>query len=388
MFFHNFKYAFLTLLKNKMLIFWTFAFPIILGLFFNMAFSNIENSETFKSIDIAIIENKYLDESSIFKETIDHLSTKNSDDQIFNTIYTSEEDALNLLNDDKIIGFVKLNPEATITVKENGTSETILKQVIDKITKTTYLIEDIIQNKLNNEPEITANLNHMYAEIAKLLDTTYNIKDITESNLSYTMIEYYTLIAMACLYGGILGMTSINKCLANMSSKGKRVEVSPTKKSTIILSSTLASFLTQVIGISILLLFTIFILKVDFGSSLILVILLSTVGSLAGLSLGVFLASILKSNENLKLGIILAITMFGCFLSGMMGITMKYIIDKNIPLINKLNPANMITDGFYSLYYYNTLDRYYFNIISLIIFSVVLLFIATLTLRRKKYDSI
>lgn len=388
MFFHNFKYAFLTLLKNKMLIFWTFAFPIILGLFFNMAFSNIENSETFKSIDIAVIENKYLDESSIFKETIDYLSNENNEDQIFNTIYTSEEDALNLLNDDKIIGFVKLNPEATITVKENGTSETILKQVIDKITKTTYLIEDIIQNKLNNEPEITTNLNNMYAEIAELLNTTSNIKDITESNLSYTMIEYYTLIAMACLYGGILGMTSINKCLANMSSKGKRVEISPTKKSTIILSSTFASFFTQMIGISILLLFTIFILKVDFGSSLILVILLSTVGSLAGLSLGVFLASILKSNENLKLGIILAITMFGCFLSGMMGITMKYIIDKNIPLINKLNPANMITDGFYSLYYYNTLDRYYFNIISLIIFSVVLLFIATLTLRRKKYDSI
>ena len=41
---------------------------------------------------------------------------------------------------------------------------------------------------------------------------------------------------------------------------------------------------------------------------------------------------------------------------------MKYIIDKNIPIINKLNPANMITDGLYSLYYYETLDRYIFNV--------------------------
>ena len=45
MFIHNFKYILKALFKNKMLIFWTFAFPIILGTFFNMAFSNIENSE-------------------------------------------------------------------------------------------------------------------------------------------------------------------------------------------------------------------------------------------------------------------------------------------------------------------------------------------------------
>ena len=80
--------------------------------------------------------------------------------------------------------------------------------------------------------------------------------------------------------------------------------------------------------------------------------------------------------------------MLGCFLSGMMGITMKYIIDKNVPIINKLNPASMITDGFYSLYYYDTLDRYFFNIISLIIFALILIGVSIFSLRRQKYDSI
>ena len=45
MFYHNFKYSLKILLKNKSLIFWTFAFPILLGTLFNMAFSNIEKSE-------------------------------------------------------------------------------------------------------------------------------------------------------------------------------------------------------------------------------------------------------------------------------------------------------------------------------------------------------
>jgi len=95
-----------------------------------------------------------------------------------------------------------------------------------------------------------------------------------------------------------------------------------------------------------------------------------------------------KTNEDTKTGIIISITMLGCFFSGMMGITMKYVIDKNIPIINKLNPANMITDGFYALYYYDTLERYYFNLISLFIFAIMCLVLATLSLRRQKYDSI
>ena len=52
MFIHNFKYSLKTLFRNKMLIFWTFAFPIILGTMFNLAFSNIANSEKFDIIDI------------------------------------------------------------------------------------------------------------------------------------------------------------------------------------------------------------------------------------------------------------------------------------------------------------------------------------------------
>ena len=80
--------------------------------------------------------------------------------------------------------------------------------------------------------------------------------------------------------------------------------------------------------------------------------------------------------------------MFGCFLSGMFGITMKYIVDKNLPIINKLNPVAMITDGYYSLYYYTTLDRYWFNVISLLVFSVLMIILAFVYLRRQKYDSI
>lgn len=67
---------------------------------------------------------------------------------------------------------------------------------------------------------------------------------------------------------------------------------------------------------------------------------------------------------------------------------MKYIVDKNMPIVNKLNPASMITDGFYSLYYYDTLDRYFFNVVSLLVFALIMITISYFNLRRQKYDSI
>lgn len=183
-------------------------------------------------------------------------------------------------------------------------------------------------------------------------------------------------------------MTSINQNLANMSSQGKRISISPTSKFKIILGSLLSSYLVQMIGLLLVILYTIFALNVNYGNNLLYVIILSLVGSLAGLSLGLFVSCAFKVREESKLGIMISITMAGCFLAGMMGITLKYIIDTNIPLLNKINPVAMITDGFYSLYYYTTLNRYIFNVVSLLLFSLVFIIVSILFLRRQKYDSI
>ena len=393
MFIHNFKYSLKTLFRNKALIFWTFAFPIILGTFFNMAFSNIESSEKLDIINIAIIKNDDFNNNEIFKTAFEELSDKNNDDRLFETRYTTEEEAKKLLEDEEIVGYMKLvNDVPKLIFTTSGINETIFKYVSEEITQTSNIIKNLSEEEIKKEM-IAGNYNIDYESIYnRVIELTeednVRLNNVSSSNLSYTMIEFYTLIAMACLYGGLLGAVAINQNLANMTNQGKRVSVSPTSKGKIILSSVLASYITQLVGVALLFLYTIFVLKVDYGNKLGLDIALAMAGSLAGLSLGVAVATTIKSNDNAKTGIIIAITMLGCFLSGMMGITMKYIIDKNIPIINKLNPASMITDGFYSLYYYDTLDRYIFDIGSLLIFALILIAISYISLRRQKYDSI
>lgn len=392
MFIHNLKYSLKTLIKNKMLIFWTFAFPLILGTFFNLAFSDIESNEKLDIIDIAIVENEEFKNDEILKEAFKTLSDENNEDRIFNIKYVEESNAKNLLENDDISGYLIIQDEPKIVVSNSGINETVFTEVTNEILANKEMIETIVEDEINNEIS-ASNYNiddeKIIAEATKKVsESEANIKNISNSNLSYTMIEYYTLIAMTCLYGGILGMTSINKNLANQSNTGKRVSVAPTPKLVTITSSALAAFLVELIGVALLFLYTIFVLHVDYGTNLPLIILLSVVGTFAGLSLGIAVSCIFKTNEDTKTGIIITFTMLGCFFSGMMGVTMKYVIDKNIPIINKLNPANMITDGFYSLYYYTTLDRFYFNLISLLIFSLICLALSVYSLRRQKYDSI
>ncbi len=380
-----------------MLIFWTFAFPIILGTFFNMAFSDIEKNEKLDIIDIAIVETEEFNNNEIWKKTFELLSDEKSEEKMFNTNYVTKQEAEDLLKENKITGYLLLEEKPKVIVSTSGINQTVLKYVTEEIEQTqeiiTSKIESKIQETIMQNPSQMGNIEQLtmqiYEDTIKMIeDQSLNIQDISSSHLSYTMVEFYTLIAMTCLYGGILGMVAVNQNLANMSATGKRVAVSPTSKAKLIFSSSIASYLTQLVGIALLFVYTIFVLKVDYGDNLLLIILLTLVGCLAGLTLGITIATVIKSNDNLKTGIVIAVTMAGCFLSGMMGITMKYVIDKNVPILNKLNPASMITDGFYSLYYYDTLDRFYFNIASLLIFALIMLLISVFSLRRQKYDSI
>lgn len=390
MFYQNLKYSLKILLRNKALIFWTFAFPIILGLFFNLAFQNIEKNEQLQVIDIAIINSNDYNNNKIVKESLNEL-TKGKN-KLFNIKVTNEKTSKDLLNNNKITGYLTFKEDqVNITVKNSGVEETVLKQVLEQIQSNSKIVNKTIEKEISEQVATNKKINYeqIYQNALRLLnENNIKINNISNKNLSYTMIEYYTLIAMACLYGAMLSMFIINYQLPNMNSTGKRISASPINKSKQLISSLLATYIVQIIGLLLLFLFTIFILKVDYGKNLLYVIITSLCGALSGLSFGVATSTLFKTNENAKTGIIIAITMLFCFLSGMMGITMKYIIDKNIPLLNMINPANMITDALYSLYYYSTFDRFYQDILSLLIFSCIMILISIKGLRRQKYDNI
>ena len=66
MFLHNLKYAFISLLRNPALVFWTLAFPFILALLFNLAFSHLHDYDKFEPFDIAVVDDEGFKKQEFF----------------------------------------------------------------------------------------------------------------------------------------------------------------------------------------------------------------------------------------------------------------------------------------------------------------------------------
>lgn len=382
MFFHNVKYNLKALFKNKGLIFWSFAFPIIMATLFNMAFGNWEESKKFTSINIGIVTNEYFDNNIIAKNVFNSLS--DGDNKIFNITYASKDEVTNLLTDKKIEGIIEYtNSNPSIIINSNSVSSTIIKSVVDEIETNNTIFSDLIKSGKYASNDMEEQVNKI---IERINSTTINTKDISVKKLDIAVIEYYSLLAMTCLYGGFIAMSAISNSLASASNRGKRVAISPIKKSTAILSSLCASFIVQLIG-ALLLLIYINIIGVNLHTNLISLFVITILGVLSGISIGLIVSVMINKSEDTKLGIIIAISIALSVLSGMTGVSLKYVIDSKIPFINKINPAAMITDGLYAVYYENS-TRFLNNIISLIIFISLLIVISILYMRRKKYDNI
>jgi ABC-2 type transport system permease protein len=359
-------------------------FPILLATLFNMAFSNLSSAETFSEIKIGIVKDADYKKNTDFIKAIEYVSISNDNsdkNDLFDIKYTSKEEAQNLLEDSKIEGYIYFDNKINLVVKESGINQTIIKNFIDDFKQTTSTIETII----SKDPSSIQN-----GLLDSVSDRTNYLKEVSISKSSpNTVVNYfYTLIGMACLYGSFLGIKEVTALQADLSPQGARVNMAPTHKLKVFMASMFAATTVQLVEIFILIGYLDFILKIDFGNQLGYIALTCLVGTITGVTFGTLIASVVKKGEGLKIAILVIFTNTMSFLAGMMYDKMKYIINKNAPILGYLNPANLIADSFYSLYYYNTHTQFFTNIALLCGFSVVFSIITYLVLRREKYASL
>ena len=108
MFYHLFIYKLKILLRKKTLLFWTFLFPFILSIFFKLALGNINVAFELNPIDIAVVNNEEYKLDTNLNTIITSLSSDN-ENKLFNTKYVDEEQAIELLDDKKIAGYIIIN---------------------------------------------------------------------------------------------------------------------------------------------------------------------------------------------------------------------------------------------------------------------------------------
>lgn len=383
MFWHNYSYRLKCIVRDKVVVFWTLIYPILLSTLFYLAFSNLSSAEQFSKIKIAVVNNAEFQQNVAFQEAIKAVSHQDDIESIslFDVRYTSKEEGDKLLEDDEIKGYIYFDNGIKLMVKESGINQTIIKGFIDDFMQTSSTINTI----LSKEPQ--AIQEGILKGIGDRMDF---LKEVAPNKSAPDIVVnyYYSLIAMACMFGGFWGLKEVTSIQADLSSQGARVNVAPTHKFKVFMVFILAATTFQLLVIFALLIYLTLVLKISFGSQLGYIILTCIVSTVTGVTFGTFIASVVKGGEGAKVGILVASSTFMSFLSGMMYDKMKYIINTKAPILGYLNPANLITDCFYSLYYYDTYTRFYKNIVMLCGFIVVFSLGTYLVLRRQKYASL
>ena len=377
MFLHILKYELKNGLRTKDLMIWLILFPIALGICFKIAFGSIyDKTEKFSSIPVAIVEEN---ENEAFRQVIN--SIESSEEPFLKASFVTREKAEKLLDDGEVEGIIFSGDELSLTVKEKGLRETMLKFFTEKFTVRERIISDAIKTSPEKAQEVIAALTE---------DTESSCRDIpvTQGNPDLYIQYFYNLIAMVALFGCNTGVHITIQNQADLSALGARNNCSPAHKSVSILACLAGSFIMQTFCMILCVSFVAFILKVDFGDRLLLVYPAAILGGILGVSFGFFVGSLARVGEKAKTAIVTSAAMLMCFCSGLMMANMKLFIAEKMPWFNNINPAALISDCFYCLNIYEDYGRFISKLINIAVITVIFIFLGFISSRRKKYASI
>lgn len=378
----NFKYALLRLMRNKANLFWILVFPIVLGCFFKIAFSNITASESFHTIPVAVVEGDNAD-ATAFHTMIEQLSG-DSEDAMLSATFCDDKKARTLLEKGKVDGIFYTTDTVELAVNSDLSDASINQSILQSLLTQYYLNRDLIVQILTTNP---GNIESLVDSIGQSVDTRKEVS-LTRNNTDTYDQYFYNLIAMACLYTAMGGINLAINNSANLSSLAARKTIAPAKRAALIGTELLAIILFESLLNMVSFLFIVTVLGIHMTTHLGLAMLTILISTTFSITFGMFLGCVGPKSEGGKTGLMFAVVMPLCFLSGLMMGTMRMVIEKYAPFVNRINPAALISDSFYALNNYDTLTRYTGNILTLLFMTVLFLIISILVTRRKTYASL
>lgn len=378
----NFKYALLRLMRNKANLFWILVFPIVLGCFFKIAFSNITASESFHTIPVAVVEGDNAD-ATAFHTMIEQLS-EDSEDAMLSATFCDDKKARTLLEKGKVDGIFYTTDTVELAVNSDLSGASINQSILQSLLTQYYLNRDLIMQILTTNP---GNIESLVDSIGQSVDTRKEVS-LTRNNTDTYDQYFYNLIAMACLYTAMGGINLAINNSANLSSLAARKTIAPAKRAALIGTELLAIILFESLLNVVSFLFIVTVLGIHMTTHLGLAMLTILISTTFSITFGMFLGCVGPKSEGGKTGLMFAVVMPLCFLSGLMMGTMRMVVEKYAPFVNRINPAALISDSFYALNNYDTLTRYTGNILTLLFMTVLFLIISILVTRRKTYASL
>lgn len=372
MFLHIIKKQLQIDLKQKEFLIWCVFFPIILASFFYMGFGKLNSSDSLDKINVAVIDDSSSPHVTEALKNIDLLNIKD---------YTKDE-ALQKLKDSDIYGIINIDKkEISLTIEENGIEASALKSILDSIQQKTNTITNIY---MVNKGNVTVDITSLASENQSYIQE-HNTDSTKANNLT---LYFFALIAMTILMSSTTALESVSATLICTTTTGARVNIAPVKKLSVFMGQLCATLISQFASCILVLFYIKYVLKYDIGTISAKLLLFCLVCVFTSVCLGLFIAIAFNFKTTLKSSISTSFTLLSCGFAGLFILNIKFAIEGKIPAFKYFNIATLISDGFNSLYYYNSNSMYISRLCIMSAIGITLFVASLIILRRKKYASI
>ena len=408
MVFNVFKGTLLALARERSILIWALAFPLVLSTMFVFMFANLDENAQLKPIRTVVVADAGYEAAPGFAEVMEALSEP-GDGQLLDVAYaSSEEEAVEIMRatdtggsvfnsgvaNEGAVGYVATDADGTPSVHVRGgvqpnsvdsANQSVLKTVVDNYLRSRTLIEDAAREN----PAALADAQAV-SQLLGMSDFTEKI-DVTRNPPKATVRFYFALLAMAALFGGQVGMIAICRVQPNLSALGARRAFGAVSRARTLVATLGASWALSFACLLVAYAYVRVVAGVDFAGRDGACVVALAASSLLATALGTLIGSVAKIDAGVKGGLLSAVVCLSSLFAGLYGTPVMELADDlnaAFPLLELLNPATQISQAFYSIMYYDTFQRTAEHVAVLLAMTAALLAVSSILVRRQRYASL
>lgn len=381
--------------REKAQLFWLFAFPIILATMFNGMFGNIAESYALHTVDVVVVNNDDWRASPGAQMLVDGISSDTgatgADGDHAKVDDAGDAKAQGRLSVD---GSGKLQLAISQATQTSATdvmasssgldiSLTVLGNIVDLYNRNTAVVADAAQHNPS------ALLDDAFTgSIGSSSGFTKEVQ-LTNFKPSGTARYYYALLGMAAMMAMSFAVNAVSLAQANLSALGIRRSVAPLPKLQQLLAGFLSSWICSFLSLTVAMLYIRFGCQISLGGREWAGVGACLMASFATSAFGTLIGAIQGVSTSAKQGLCTALACTLSLFSGLYGsfaMDLSDQIAQHAPLLSMLNPAQQITNLFYDILYYDSFRPFFATVGVLAAMSLVCLGMATVLLRRQRYE--
>ena len=374
------------LMRTPALIAWALAFPIVLSTIFVFMFASLDEADEASAVPVAVVADDAY-EASPFSQVVNDL-----DGDLLAVVETGGQDsARDLVQSGEVAGayavdadghlvlIVSTEPSVLATSRAQ-IDATILQSIADSYAQSAALARDATV-----DPSAMSEATVVGAAQADPIETV----SLTHSDPRQTVRYYYALLGMAVLLTSNVAMMAVCRLQPNLSALGARRTVGSLGRGRALAATTATSWVLTFACLVLAFLYIRFVLGVDFGGREGLCMVAIAIGAVFATALGSMVGAIPRLPLDAKSGILAGVACFASLFAGLYGQPCMELADavaRTFPVLAMLNPARAVTDVFYGLYSYDSLDPFFARSALLAVFAAVLFAVAAVLVRRQRYE--